>query len=61
MALEINTSGFDYRGAAFPAPWIISEALKRGITLRAGSDAHQPSEVGRYFEQLPRYLAEIQR
>jgi histidinol-phosphatase (PHP family) len=60
VALEINTSGFDYRGEAFPAPWIIAEALQRGITLRAGSDAHRPSEVGRHFEQLPGYLAAIQ-
>jgi histidinol-phosphatase (PHP family) len=59
MALEINTSGFDYRGTAFPAPWIITEAVKRGITLRAGSDAHRPSEVARHFEQLPNYLNEI--
>ncbi|WP_448874709.1 histidinol-phosphatase [Desulfobulbus propionicus] len=55
-ALEINTSGFDYRGSAFPAPWIITEALARGIPLQAGSDAHNPSDVGRYFEQLPAYL-----
>jgi histidinol-phosphatase (PHP family) len=59
VALEINTSGFDYRGSAFPAPWIIREALQRGIPLLAGSDAHQPFEVGRYFAQLPQYLAEI--
>ncbi len=56
MALEINTSGFDYRGSAFPAPWIITEALVRGIPLQAGSDAHQPQDVGRYFQQLPDYL-----
>lgn len=56
VALEINTSGFDYRGSAFPAPWIITEAITRGISLQAGSDAHHPSEVGRYFEQLPQYL-----
>ena len=56
VALEINTSGFDYRGSAFPAPWIITEALKRGIPLQAGSDAHQPSDVGRYFAQLPQQL-----
>ena len=24
IALEINTSGFDYRGSPFPAPWIIA-------------------------------------
>ncbi|MGD9949610.1 MAG: histidinol-phosphatase [Desulfobulbus sp.] len=60
IALEINTSGFDYRGSAFPAPWIITEALARGIPLQAGSDAHQPHEVGRYFEQLPSYLEPLQ-
>lgn len=56
MALEINTSGFDYRGSPFPAPWIITAALARGIPLQAGSDAHQPQDVGRYFERLPDYL-----
>jgi histidinol-phosphatase (PHP family) len=61
VALEINTSGFDHRGTPFPAPWIINKALEREIPLSAGSDAHQPSEVGRHFEQLPLYLAGIQR
>lgn len=56
VALEINTSGFDYRGTPFPAPWIITEALARKIPLQAGSDAHAPQEVGRYFKQLPDYL-----
>lgn len=59
VALEINTSGFDYRGTPFPADWVISEALKRDITLRAGSDAHQPEDVGRYFDQLPDFLAPL--
>jgi histidinol-phosphatase (PHP family) len=59
VALEINTSGFDYRGTPFPAPWIIAEALGRGIELQAGSDAHQPKDVGRYFEQLPAYLGAL--
>lgn len=56
VALEINTSGFDYRGKAFPVPWIIAAALQRGISLRAGSDAHRPSEVGRHFDRLPDLL-----
>ena len=56
VALEINTSGFDYRGAPFPAPWIIKSAMERGLQLYAGSDAHQPGDVGRYFDQLPEYL-----
>jgi len=56
VALEINTSGFAYRGSPFPAPWIIKGALERGIPLVAGSDAHQPQEVGRFFDQLEPYL-----
>lgn len=60
VALEINTSGFDHRGFPFPAPWIIKGAVARGIPLSAGSDAHQPEDVGRYFEQLPAYLEKIQ-
>ena len=61
VGLEINTSGFDYRGAPFPAPWIIKSAMERGIQLYAGSDAHQPEDVGRYFDQLPEYLKKIKR
>ncbi|MCL2791039.1 MAG: histidinol-phosphatase [Desulfobulbus sp.] len=59
VALEINTSGFDYRGFPFPADWIVSAALRRNIPLRAGSDAHHPTEVGRHFERLPGYLAAL--
>ena len=59
VALEINTSGFDYRGTPFPAPWIITAALKRSIPLSAGSDAHRPVDVGRHFNQLPDYLARL--
>lgn len=56
MALEINTSGFDYRGNPFPADWIIAKALDLGIPLSAGSDAHRPEDVGRHFDRLPAYL-----
>ena len=56
VALEINTSGFDYRGEAFPTSWIVTAALQRGIRLHAGSDAHRPSEVGCHFERLPELL-----
>lgn len=59
VALEINTSGFDYRGTPFPAAWIITRALERGIPLSAGSDAHRPADVGRYFDRLPAYLASL--
>lgn len=59
MALEINSSGFDHRGVPFPASWIVASALRRGIPLRAGSDAHRPFDVGRHFERLPDFLANL--
>jgi histidinol-phosphatase (PHP family) len=56
MALEINTSGFDLNGFPFPPVGIIKRADELGIALIPGSDAHQPSDVGRYFKQLPELL-----
>lgn len=52
MSLEINTSGFNTRGTPFPAPFILKEALKLGIPLLPGSDAHQPKDVGRNFTDI---------
>ena len=52
IALEVNTSGYDIRGNPFPMPNIIRQALELGITIEAGSDAHNPSEVGRHFDKL---------
>lgn len=52
MELEINTSGFKTRGAPYPAPFIIKEAIKLGIPLAPGSDAHRPQDVGREFAKL---------
>ncbi len=46
MALEVNASGCRMRGEPFPAMEIIQEALRRNITLVAGSDAHRAEDVG---------------
>lgn len=59
MALEINTSGFAIRGTPFPAPPIIQMAIEREIPLVAGSDAHRPEDVGRYFHRIPGLLAQL--
>ena len=56
MALEINTSGYNYRGLPFPLPEIIARAATKSIPLALGSDAHSPSEVGRYFDRIPALL-----
>lgn len=61
MELEINTSGIPIRGEPFPAAQFVEMAITRDIGLVAGSDAHRPEDVGRYFDKLPDFLnAEIQ-
>jgi histidinol-phosphatase (PHP family) len=52
IALEVNTSGYELRSQPYPAEEIIREAVALGIALILGSDAHHPSQVGRYFERL---------
>lgn len=53
IALEVNTSGFVLRGEPFPSSRVVKEAQQLGIRLVAGSDAHRPQDVGRYFDWLP--------
>lgn len=52
MALEINTSGIAIRKEVFPAKEIIEMARMYEIPFVAGSDAHKPEDVGRYFSTL---------
>jgi len=52
MALEVNTSGFSIRGEPFPALTILKEAIRLGVPLVPGSDAHRPGDVGRHFDKL---------
>ncbi len=59
VALEINTSGFEYRDFPFPDAWIVAAAMERGIPLAAASDAHRPEDVGRHFSRLPEWLAAL--
>ena len=54
IALEINTSGFAVRGEPFPGPTIIDRARRFGLRFVAGSDAHNPQDVGRFFDRLKR-------
>ena len=52
MALEVNTSGYRIRNEPYPAVGLLKKAVQRGIPLVAGSDAHRPEDVGRYFDRL---------
>ena len=52
MAIEINTSGFDHgAGEAYPSLQILGWMKERGIPITFGSDAHDPSQIGRHFEK----------
>ncbi|MBU0680208.1 MAG: histidinol-phosphatase [Proteobacteria bacterium] len=52
IALEVNTSGFTVRGEPFPGAGIIDRARRCGLRFVAGSDAHRPQDVGRFFDRL---------
>ncbi|MBW2329306.1 MAG: histidinol-phosphatase, partial [Deltaproteobacteria bacterium] len=52
IALEVNTSGIELRSSPYPAEDIVKRAHELKIPLIAGSDAHRPDQVGRYFMQL---------
>lgn len=56
MSLEINTSGYALRNIPYPEPRIIRRAVELEIPLIASSDAHNPDDVGRYFDLLPDYI-----
>ena len=59
MALEVNTSGYRRKDAPYPSPAILKKAVERNIPLVAGSDAHRPEDVGRYFDRLPELMKEL--
>ncbi|MCK5341512.1 MAG: restriction endonuclease, partial [Desulfobulbaceae bacterium] len=61
MSLEVNTSGYPIRDQPFPSIDILKAAAGRNITLVAGSDAHRPADVGRYFDRLSVIVKEIQK
>ena len=59
MSLEVNTSGYKIKDEPFPSLSILKKAIKRNIPLVAGSDAHRPEDVGRYFDRLPGLIEEL--
>ncbi len=59
MELEINTAGYRIKGEPYPSLEILTKAIKKNIPLTAGSDAHRPEDVGRYFDRLPGLLEKI--
>lgn len=52
--LDYNSAGLfkPLCGEAYPSAWIVNEAVKRGIPLIYGSDAHQANDLGLGFNKL---------
>jgi histidinol-phosphatase (PHP family) len=59
MSLEVNTSGYTTKDEPYPSLAIIKKAIDRDIPLVAGSDAHRPEDVGRYFDRLPELMKKL--
>jgi len=59
MAIEVNTSGYKTKDEPYPSLPILKKAVNRGIPLVAGSDAHRPEDVGRYFDRLPELMRQL--
>ena len=58
-ALEVNTSGLHKPiRELMPGPLMLEEMHKRDIPVVLGSDAHQPSHVGRDFQNALHALAD---
>ena len=57
LAIELNTSGFDYPvEEAFPAPELLARCADLEIPVVIGSDAHRPEDVGRGAERARKLL-----
>ncbi len=52
MAIEINCAGWDKPvKEAYPAPFYVREARRRGIPLVITADAHEAGDVARHFDR----------
>ena len=60
LAIEVNTSGkTKYCGGWYPSDDILALALRYGVDITFGSDAHVTDRVGDEFELVKRRLKEI--
>jgi histidinol-phosphatase (PHP family) len=59
MSLEVNTSGYRIKNEPYPSLEILKKAIKMNIPLVAGSDAHCPEDVGRYFDRLASLMKKL--
>jgi histidinol-phosphatase (PHP family) len=57
--LDLNVAGYR-KGldSPYPAPWVVSEALARGLAFCFGDDSHGPEQVGANVARGRQYLLE---
>ena len=59
MAIEINCAGWDKPvREAYPSPFYVREAHRRGIPLIINADAHEAGDVTRHFDRARRLAAD---
>jgi len=55
--LDVNTAGYRKNlGDPYPRPWVLREALHRGIPFCFGDDSHAPAQVGMDIDRARDYL-----
>ncbi len=60
VCLEVNTSGLDAPVKEFyPDRALLSRCIRKGVKIVLGSDAHSPTQVGRYFPLARDMLREM--
>jgi histidinol-phosphatase (PHP family) len=61
MELDLDAAGLFKPDCLeiYPAPWIIAEAVKRGIPFVYGSDTHSVKGVGQGFDEAQRILTSV--
>ncbi len=60
IVVEINTSGWDkVINEQYPSLDILRMLKENNVEITLGSDAHSPSQVGRYFEKIKFMLKDI--
>jgi histidinol-phosphatase (PHP family) len=59
LALELNTSGFNHAANEFyPDAALLKKCFEKNIRVTLGSDAHEPRQVARHFDDAMALLAE---
>ena len=61
LAMEVNTGGIDRAAPreTYPSPSILEKAVRKGINIVFGSDAHRPGDAGRYFAPTAGHLCSL--